>query len=116
MNYHQQIPGDGTQRSSSRRGASPTSNPSDPFINLFLTEKVPCWTSGRSLPYKGVLKYREEKLLRHVALVAKFLDDSEPIKSLKVCSHYFKLHRSFSVSFKLADLGEISFGTVSIDI
>ena len=83
MNYHQQIPGGSTQRSSSRRGASPTSNPSGPFINLFLTGKVPCWTSGRSLPYKGVLKYREEKSLRHVALVAKFLDDSEPIKSLK---------------------------------
>ena len=27
--------------------------------------------------------YREEKTLRHVAMVAKFLDDNKPIKSLK---------------------------------
>ena len=27
--------------------------------------------------------YREEKSLRHVAMVAKFLDDNKPIKSLK---------------------------------
>ena len=27
--------------------------------------------------------YREEKLLRHIAMVAKFLDDNKPIKSLK---------------------------------
>ena len=33
---------------------------------------------------------------------------------LKVYLHYFKLHRSYSISFNLADLGEIFFGTVSI--
>ena len=37
-------------------------------------------------------------------------------KSLKVHSHYFKLHRSYPNSFNLANLGEIFFGTVSIVI
>ena len=50
--------------------------------------------------------YREEKLLRHVAMVAKFLDDNY--------SHYFKLHRSYSSSFNLANLCGTFFGTVSI--
>ena len=52
-------------------------------------------------------KNREEKSSRHVAMVAKFL---------VVYSHYFKLHRSYSISFKLANLGEIFSGTVSIVI
>ena len=59
---------------------------------------------------------REEKSLRHVAIVAKFLDDNKLIKSLKVYSHYFKPYRSYSISFNLANLGEIFFGTVSIII
>ena len=53
------------------------------FHTLLTVLALTDWTSGPILPYKGVLKYREEKSLRHVALVAKFLDDSEPIKSLK---------------------------------
>ena len=57
---------------------------------------------------------KKEKLLRHVAMVAKFLDDNKPKKSLKVHSHYFKLHRSYSNSFNLANVGEIFLGTVSI--
>ena len=52
--------------------------------------------------------------LRHVAIVAKFLDDNKPLSDLKVYLHYFKLHRSYSISFNLANLGEIFFGTVSI--
>ena len=61
-----------------------------------------------------LVSYREEKSLRHVAMVATFLDDSKPKKSLKkVYSHYFKLHRSYSISFNLANLGEIFFGTKS---
>ena len=57
---------------------------------------------------------REEKSLRHVSMVAKFLDDKKPKKSLKnVYSHYFKLHLSYSVSFNLANPGEIFFGTIS---
>ena len=49
----------------------------------------------------------EEKSSRHVTMVAKFL---------VVYSHYFKLHRSYSISFILANLGEIFSGTVSIVI
>ena len=52
--------------------------------------------------------------LRHVAVVAKFLDDNKPISDLKVYLHYSKLHRSYSVSFKLGNVDEIFFGTVSI--
>ena len=42
-----------------------------------------------------------EKSLRHAGIVAKFLDDKKPKTSLKVHSHYFKLHRSYSISFKV---------------
>ena len=38
------------------------------------------FVSGRSL---SEIRNREEKLLRHVAIVAKFLDDKQLIKSLK---------------------------------
>ena len=52
--------------------------------------------------------YRQEKSLRHVALVAKFLDDNKPkIHLKKVNSHCFKLHRSYSISFNFSNLGEI---------
>ena len=54
--------------------------------------------------------------LRHVAIVAKFLDDNKPISHLKVHSHYFELHRSYSISFNLESVDEIFFGTVSIVI
>ena len=57
-----------------------------------------------------------EKSLRQAVMVAMFLDDSKPIKLLKIYSHYFILRRSYSVSFNLANLGEIFFGTVSISI
>ena len=63
--------------------------------------------------------YREEKLLSHVAMVAKCLDDNKPIKSLfshSVYSQYFKLHRSYSTSFNLANLCGTLFWTVSIAI
>ena len=45
--------------------------------------------------------YREKKSLHHVAMVAKYLDDSKPKRHLKVDSHCFKLHRSYLISFKL---------------
>ena len=51
--------------------------------------------------------YRGEKSLRHVAMVAKFLDDNKPKRHLKVDSHCFKLHRSYLVSFNLSNVGEI---------
>ena len=44
------------------------------------------------------------------------LGDNKPIKSLKVYSHFFKLHRSYSISFNFANLGEVFFGIVSIVI
>ena len=53
---------------------------------------------------------REEILLRHVALVAKFLYDDE-----NVTSTYFKLHRSYSVSFNLSNVGEIFWGRIRKD-
>ena len=57
---------------------------------------------------------REEKLLRHIAIVAKFLDD---VKSnmechLKKNSHCFKLHWSYSISFNISNVGEIFLGQV----
>ena len=45
---------------------------------------------------------REQKSLHHVAMVAKFLDDI----TYKVNSHCFKLHRSYSISFNLSNVGE----------
>ena len=54
--------------------------------------------------------YREEKSLHHVAVVAKFLDDNKPIKSIRTISN-------FTDVIELANLDEIIFfGTVSIDI
>ena len=53
---------------------------------------------------------REEKSLHHIAMVAKFLDDNKPIKSIRTISN-------FTDVIELANLSEIIFfGTVSIDI
>ena len=41
-------------------------------------------------------------------MVAKFLDDNKPKIHLKENSPYFKLHRSYSISFNLSNLGGIS--------
>ena len=52
--------------------------------------------------------YREEKSLRHVAMVETFLDDNKPkLHLLNKNLHCFKLHRSYSVSFNLSNVGEI---------
>ena len=67
-----------------------------------------------SQPYSDRDFNREEKSLRHVAMIAKFWGDIKPIKP--VYSHYFKLHQSYSISFNLANLGEIFFETLSIVI
>ena len=48
---------------------------------------------------------RQEKSLRHVAMVARFLDDSKPKKSLKSLLALFQLHQSYSISFNLANRG-----------
>ena len=51
---------------------------------------------------------REEKSLRHVAMVETFLDDNKLKLHLKnENSHCFKLHRSYSLSFNLSNVGEI---------
>ena len=52
----------------------------------------------------------EEKSLRHVAMVAQFLDDNKPIKSPKSPFALFQT-LSYSISFTLENLGEIFFGT-----
>ena len=52
---------------------------------------------------------REEKSLRHAVLDRKILDDSKPkihLKS-KFALGCFKLHRSYSISFNLSNVGEI---------
>ena len=52
------------------------------------------------------------KLLRHVAMVAEFLDDIKPKKPLKKCSHCFKLHWSYWVSLNFQMLANV-FGVES---
>ena len=52
--------------------------------------------------------------LGHVAMVAKFWMTTNRWRHLKVYNHYFKLHRSYSISLNLENLGEVFFGTVSM--
>ena len=79
-------------------------------------EVVICRGSYYSDMYNPRLTNREEKSLRHVAMVAKFWDDNKPIKSLKsLCALFQTLPILFSF-IKLANLGDIFFGTVSIVI
>ena len=62
---------------------------------------------GIPLPSVLVLQYREETSLRYVVMVAKFLDDNKRENSLKVNSHCFKLHRSYSIQM-LAKFSRLS--------
>ena len=56
---------------------------------------------------------REEKSLRHITMVAKFLDDNKPVKSLKSLFALFQISPIlFNILFNLANLGEIFFGTI----
>ena len=53
---------------------------------------------------------REEKTLRHVAMVAKLLDDNKSKRHLKKVDSYsdcFKLHRSYLISFNFSNGGHI---------
>ena len=60
---------------------------------------------------------REEKSLRHITMVAKFLDDNKPVKSLKSLFALFQISPIlFNILFNLANLGEIFLGPVSIVI
>ena len=59
---------------------------------------------------KCLTLYREEKSLRHVAMVAKFLDGNKLKTSLIKCSRSFKLHWSYSISFQmLAKFSRVEF-------
>ena len=49
----------------------------------------------------------EEESLRHVAMVATFLDDNKPKRHLQVDSHCIKLHQPYLISFNLSNVGEI---------
>ena len=48
---------------------------------------------GLKRDYHQLSPSNREKLLRHIAMVAKFLDDNK----LNVNFYYFKLHRSYSI-------------------
>ena len=61
--------------------------------------------SKKFLGMRSIRDYREEKSFRHFALIAKILDDNKLKSHLKHYSHYFKLHRSYSFSFNLANRG-----------
>ena len=49
----------------------------------------------------------EEKLLRHVVMVASFLDDNKPKILFKSKFALFQVHRTYSISFDLSNVGEI---------
>ena len=53
------------------------------------------------------ISYREEKSLRHVAMVAKCLDDNKSKRHLISGFALFQLHRSCLISFHLSNVGEI---------
>ena len=65
-------------------------------------------SDSRYLQSWALKNYREEKSLRHIAMVAKFLNDNKPKIHLKENSPYFKLHRPYSISFNLSNVGGIS--------
>lgn len=50
---------------------------------------------------------RKEKSLRHVALVAKFLDNNNPKPHLKSVFGLFQSYRSYPISFNLINVGDI---------
>ena len=56
------------------------------------------------IPARLFWPQREEKSLRHVTRVANFLDDNN---GENVSSDCFKIHRSYSVSFNLSNVGKI---------
>ena len=56
------------------------------------------------IPARLFWPHREGKSLRHVTKVAKFLDDNN---GENITSDCFKIHRSYSISFKLSNVGKI---------
>ena len=57
--------------------------------------------------YFKFLVYREEKSLRHIAMVAKFLDDNKPKRPLKSGFALFQTSLTYSISFNLSNAGKI---------
>ena len=85
------------------------------FWELGLDQSLDRVSGGLKSLAKAVDKWgkeytREEKSLRHVAMVAKFLDDNKPKRHLKsgFALFHWKLHRSYLISFNLSNVGEIS--------
>jgi len=74
-----------------------------------ITSVIGCYEFVKETGSKFVV-HREEKSLRHVAMVVKFLDDNKPKTSLKVNSHWFKIHQSYSISFNLSNVSDIFWG------
>ena len=50
---------------------------------------------------------REEKLLRHIVMVATFLDDNKPKILFKSKFALFQVHGTYSISFDFSNVGEI---------
>ena len=70
---------------------------SDQFNTLFIGTR----SRPLSLFSAGHLK-REEKPLRHIAMVANFLDDNKSKRHLKSGLTLFQLHQSYFISFNLS--------------
>ena len=70
---------------------------SDQFNTLFIGTR----SRPLSLFSAGHLK-REEKPLRHSAMVANFLDDNKSKRHLKSGLTLFQLHQSYFISFNLS--------------
>ena len=81
-------------------------------VYLEASNNAEFWNGDTPREHRGVMPhyslYREEKSLHHVAMVETFLDDNKPkLHLLNENSHCFKLHRSYSLSFNLSNVGEI---------
>ena len=78
------------------------------FNPFFLIKRCICegWNIFGQIGIVKSRPYREENSLRHVALVAKLLNDNEPKIYQKENLHKFKLRRSYLISFNLSKVGE----------
>ena len=70
-----------------------------------------------SLDKQSLNRSREEKSLRHIVMVAEFLDDNKPKTSLKKWIRTVSnVHRSYSISFDLSNVREIIWGWIRKDL
>ena len=70
----------------------------------FFGSAIPIWTWWW---FVQVALFREEKSLRHVSMVAKFLDNNEPKIYFKSGFALFQPNPSYSTSFNLSNVGEM---------